>query len=93
VAEEAIAMALYCVMRYPEDYVSAVRLAANISGDSDGVASIAGGLMTARLGYDALPRDWLHRLENREYLVDLANRLADKKLEMRAAAQASPGLV
>ena len=93
VAEEAIAMALYCVMRYPEDYVNAVRLAANISGDSDGVASIAGGLMAARLGYDALPRDWLQRLENREYLVDLANRLADKKLELRAAAQASPGLV
>jgi ADP-ribosylglycohydrolase len=93
VAEEAIAMALYCVMRHPVDFVGAVRLAANITGDSDGVASIAGGLVAARLGCGALPNEWLDRLENRDYLVDLANRLADKKGAMSAAAQQAPGLV
>ncbi len=93
VAEEAIAMALYCVMRHPVDYVGTVRLAANISGDSDSVASIAGGLVAARLGLSALPGDWLERLENREYLIDLANRLADKKVEMSAASQQTAGLV
>lgn len=86
IAEEAVSMALFCVLRHPTDYVAAVRLGANISGDSDSVASIAGGLMGARLGTKAIPPDWLARLENRAYLQDLAERLAAKKAEMVAAA-------
>ncbi len=83
--EEAVAMALYCVLRHPDDYTSAVRLAANISGDSDSVASIAGGIVGARLGCDALPGAWVARLENGDELVSISQRLADKKLEMYAA--------
>ncbi len=79
IAEEAVAMALYCVMRHPADYVAAVRLAANISGDSDSVASIAGGILGARLGMACIPADWAARLENRAYITDLARRLAAKK--------------
>ena len=86
IAEEAVAMALYCVMRYPSDYTSAVRLAANISGDSDSVAAIAGGILGARLGSTAIPADWLARLENRGYLTDLADQLAGKKAQMLAGA-------
>jgi ADP-ribosylglycohydrolase len=86
IAEEAVAMALYCVMRHPADYAAAVRLAANISGDSDSVASITGGILGARLGTRPIPADWVARLENREYLTDLADRLAGKKSQMLAAA-------
>ncbi|MCC7359111.1 MAG: ADP-ribosylglycohydrolase family protein [Anaerolineales bacterium] len=86
IAEEAVGMALYCVMRHPTDLVAAVQLGANISGDSDSVASIAGGIMGARLGTKAIPPDWLARLENRDYLQGLAERLAAKKAEMVAAA-------
>ncbi len=86
IAEEAVAMALYCVMRYPADYPAAVRLAANISGDSDSVASIAGGILGARLGTGGIPTDWVARLENRDYLTDLADRLAAKKAQMLAGA-------
>jgi ADP-ribosylglycohydrolase len=90
IAEEAVAMALYCVMRHPDDYITAVRLGANITGDSDSVASIAGGILGARLGTAALPADWLERLENRAGLVDVADRLARKKTELTAlAAQAA----
>jgi ADP-ribosylglycohydrolase len=79
-------MALYCVQRHPADYVAAVRLAANISGDSDSVASIAGGILGARLGTRGIPAEWVARLENREYLTGLADRLAAKKTQMFAAA-------
>jgi ADP-ribosylglycohydrolase len=82
IAEEAVAMALYCVMRHPTDYVAAVRLGANITGDSDSVASIAGGILGARLGTPALPAEWLARLENRAQLTDVAERLASKKNEL-----------
>jgi len=44
VAEEALAIAVYCVLSYPDDFAAAVRLAANHSGDSDSTAAIAGNI-------------------------------------------------
>lgn len=76
VGEEAIALALYCVLKYPDDYVAAVRRGANTNGDSDSIACIAGGIMGARLGLDAIPQAWRDRCENKLYLVDLAGRMA-----------------
>jgi len=92
VSDEAVAMALYCVMRYPADYVGAVRRASNISGDSDSVASIAGGVLGARLGLTAIPIGWLARLENQMYLTDLADRLAAKKAQLYPQGRAATGI-
>lgn len=74
--EEAVALALYCVLRYPDDYAACVRRAANTNGDSDSIACIAGGIMGARLGLDAVPRDWRLRCENAPLIRDLAKQLA-----------------
>ena len=79
VGEEAIALALYCVLRYPDDYVSAVRRGANTNGDSDSIACIAGGIMGARLGIDAIPQAWRERCEKHDYLLDLSKRMAQAK--------------
>lgn len=76
IGEEAVALALYCVLRYPDDYVACIRRAANTPGDSDSIACIAGGIMGARLGLEAIPADWRDRCENSEMLIDLAHRLA-----------------
>jgi len=76
VGEEAVALALYCVIRYPDDYVACIRRAANTDGDSDSIACIAGGIMGARLGLEAIPQDWRERCENRDYLSALAGRMA-----------------
>lgn len=76
VAEEAVALALYCVLRYPDSYVRAVRRGANSEGDSDSVACIAGGIAAARLGLEAIPAEWIARCENRDYLARLGERLA-----------------
>lgn len=77
--EEAVALALYCVLRYPDDYEACVRRAANTNGDSDSIASIAGGIMGARLGLGAIPAAWRARCEHESYLRDLAGRLAAAK--------------
>ena len=77
VGEEAVALALYCVIRYPDDYSACVRRAANSEGDSDSVACIAGGIIGARLGLDAIPAAWRERCENHEYLRNLAARMAN----------------
>lgn len=79
VGEEAIALALYCVMRYPDDYLACIRRGANTNGDSDSVASIAGGISGARLGLDAIPSEWRERCENADYLNDLALRMAEAR--------------
>ncbi len=79
ISEEAVALALYCVMRHPDDYVAAVRRGANSNGDSDSIASIAGGILGARLGIEAIPPVWQARCENRTYLLILAERLAAKR--------------
>lgn len=78
-AEEAVALALYCILRYPDDYVAAVRRGATSEGDSDSIACIAGGIMGARLGLNAIPQDWRERCENNLYLSDLARRMAEAK--------------
>lgn len=75
VGEEAVALALYCVLRYPDDYVGCVRRAVNTNGDSDSIACIAGGIMGAKLGLEAIPLDWRSRCENALRLSDLAHQL------------------
>lgn len=76
VGDEAVALALYCVLRYPDNYVACMQRAANTDGDSDSIACIAGGILGARLGLDAIPRDWRERCEKADYLTALAGRMA-----------------
>lgn len=76
VAEEAVLAALYCFLTSPDDFLATIRRGANTQGDSDSIASIAGGISGAYLGIHALPPDWVQRLEKSAYLADLARRLA-----------------
>jgi ADP-ribosylglycohydrolase len=79
VGEEAVALALYCVLRYPDDYVAAVQRGANTDGDSDSIACIAGGILGARLGLGAIPADWQARCEKQAYLMELGQRMAEAR--------------
>lgn len=76
VAEEAVAAALWCVWRHPDDFRAAVLRAANTDGDSDSVACIAGGIAGARLGLEAIPAEWVRDVEDAAYLQDVGRRLA-----------------
>jgi ADP-ribosylglycohydrolase len=79
VAEEAVAAALYCFLESPDDFLATIRRGANTQGDSDSIASIAGGISGAYLGINAIPPDWVARVEKSRYLADLAHRLAARK--------------
>lgn len=79
VGEEAVALALYCILKYPDDYVACVRRGANTDGDSDSIACIAGGIMGARIGLDAIPSAWIERCEKRDYLLELGERMAEAR--------------
>jgi ADP-ribosylglycohydrolase len=82
VGEEAVALALYCFLRYPDDYKKTVLRGANTNGDSDSIACIAGGISGAYQGIDAIPGAWVKRIEKSEYLNDLSKRLAAKKASL-----------
>ncbi|MBW1929882.1 MAG: ADP-ribosylglycohydrolase family protein, partial [Deltaproteobacteria bacterium] len=77
VGEEAVALALYCFLRYPDSYEKCVLRAANTNGDSDSIACIAGAISGAYLGVNAIPANWVERIERSEYLIDLSDRLAE----------------
>ena len=78
VAEEALAIAVYCALSHPEDFAAAVRLAANHSGDSDSTAAITGNIMGTLLGADAIPAGWLAVLELRDTIDRLATAMHDR---------------
>ncbi|WP_084464867.1 ADP-ribosylglycohydrolase family protein [Microtetraspora fusca] len=73
IAEEALAIAVYCALVGGEDVERALLLAVNHSGDSDSTGAICGNLLGARYGEAALPGRWLSRLEGRDSIARLAD--------------------
>jgi len=76
VAEEALAIALYCALVAP-DLEQAVILAVNHDGDSDSTGAIVGNLLGVVHGVQAIPERWLAPLELREVIAELAQDLHD----------------
>ncbi len=77
VAEEALGIGLFCALRFSGDFAAALRAAAVISGDSDSTASIAGAILGAAGGVEAIPAAWRDKVEGRDELLRLADELAD----------------
>ncbi len=75
VAEEALAIAVYCALASPHNFEQGVRLAVNHGGDSDSTGAIAGNLLGAALGVSAIPQRWLEPLELRSVIETLADDL------------------
>ena len=78
IAEEALAIGLYCALVHlePTRFRDALLLAVNHSGDSDSTGSIAGNLLGTLHGETALPAAWLFQLEGRGTMLQLADDFA-----------------
>jgi ADP-ribosylglycohydrolase len=76
VAEEALAIAVYCALTAP-GFRSGVLLAVNHGGDSDSTGAICGNLLGASLGAGAIDADLLDGLEGREVITQVADDLYD----------------
>lgn len=81
-ADETFALAYFCILRYPDDYKKAVQTAVNITGDSDSVGSVAGGILGARLGIEAVPISWVEALKEKEKLEEMVAPLLEKYLQL-----------
>lgn len=76
----AVAAAVYCASRNMRwltrtgggGFKAAMLEGANTPGDSDSIASMAGALVGSGFGIEAIPGDWLCRLERVGDLFDLA---------------------
>ncbi len=75
VAEEALAIALYCAL-VARDYEHGVRLAVNHSGDSDSTGSMAGNVLGVMRGLGQVPPRWLAQLELRDVITTIASDVA-----------------
>jgi ADP-ribosylglycohydrolase len=71
--DEALALAVFIAFRYPTDFRQAVQKAVLFSGDRDSVGSIAGALMGALLGAEAIPETWVANVEKRDELESTAD--------------------
>ena len=65
VAEEALGIAIYSALSFPEpdQILDALSLAVNHSGDSDSTGAICGNILGARHGQQALPTELIEDLE------------------------------
>ncbi|MDD3349991.1 MAG: ADP-ribosylglycohydrolase family protein [Eubacteriales bacterium] len=77
VAEEALAMAVYCALMHPNDFEKGIAMAANQNGNSNGAAAICGSILGGYLGSLEIPYEWIKNVE----LSDLMLHGADKLLE------------
>ncbi|MDX3102174.1 ADP-ribosylglycohydrolase family protein [Nonomuraea angiospora] len=75
VAEEALAIGVYCALAEPS-VERALLLSVNHSGDSDSTGSVCGNLLGALHGAGVLPAAWLRPLEGRDTIERLATELA-----------------
>lgn len=93
VAEEALAIALYCAL-VARDFAHGLRLAVNMSGDSDSTGSMTGQILGTAWGAEAIPARWLHDLELREVIERIADDLIavrNRTLDAEAAWSSYPG--
>jgi ADP-ribosylglycohydrolase len=76
VAEEALAISLFCALR-AESFEQGVRLAVNHGGDSDSTGSLTGQLLGTLWGARAIPSRWLEQVELRDLIEPLAQDLVE----------------
>ena len=79
VAEEALAISVYCSLRYPDSFKDAVIASVNHRGDSDSTGAVTGNIMGAWLGLKAVPEDLTEHL----YLKETVTQVAEHMYEYR----------
>lgn len=75
VAEEAVAIAIYCSLAHFDDFERAMIAAVNHSGDSDSTGAVTGNILGAAIGYENLPQFYKENLELHDVILKMADDL------------------
>ncbi len=82
VAEETMAIAVFSVLRHIDDFNACMICAVNHGGDSDSTGAVAGNIIGAILGYDAIPEKFTSKLQSLNILKQTADNLC-KRLKLK----------
>ena len=75
VGEEALAIAVYAVARHIDSFADTLIAAVNHDGDSDSTGAIAGNIIGAMIGYEAIPAQFKTHLEMHDVILAIADDL------------------
>lgn len=75
VAEETLAIAVFCTLRYENDFDKALTVSVNHNGDSDSTGAVAGNILGACIGYNAIPQKYKQDLELHDLIFEVADDL------------------
>jgi len=73
VAEETLGIALYCSLRYENDFSAGVIAAVNHRGDSDSTGAVTGNILGALAGYERIEEKWKEKLELADVILEIAD--------------------
>ena len=74
-AEETLAIAIYCSLKYSDDFDKALIAAVNHSGASNSTGAVTGSIMGTYLGYSSIPDKYIENLELKNVILELADDL------------------
>ena len=75
VAEETLAIAVYCCSKYFDNFEKALIASVNHGGDSDSTGAVTGNILGAAIGYDAIPEHFKKDLELHDVILHVADDL------------------
>ena len=75
VAEEVLAIAIFCVLRHFGDFEGAVVASVNHDGNSNSTGVITGNIIGAMVGYNSIPKYYKTDLELRDLILSVAQDL------------------
>jgi poly(ADP-ribose) glycohydrolase ARH3 len=73
-AIDSVPTAIYCFLAMP-GFESAVIYAVSLGGDADTIGAMTGAIAGACYGIEGIPERWREKVENREYIENLARKL------------------
>jgi poly(ADP-ribose) glycohydrolase ARH3 len=88
-AYNSVPVAIYSFLKNSQDFEDAVTYAVCLGGDTDTIGAMTGAISGAYLGVEAIPERWLNCLENKDYILKLAERLFSLKYDENK--RGSPG--
>lgn len=75
VAEETLAIAVYCAVKYFDNFEKAIIASVNHRGDSDSTGAVTGNILGAVVGYDAISEFFKTDLELHDVILHVADDL------------------
>ena len=81
IAEEALAISIYCALKYSNNFEKAIVASVNHNGDSDSTGAICGNIIGCYLGYKTIPTKYLNDLECSDLLEEISTKLTQKPIK------------